>query len=81
MLILTRRPGESLLIGDEVSVTVLGVRGGQTRLGVDAPRDIEIHREEVAQQHQNSRVTDNEDKSSPDSGELRLTDGAEPGAG
>ncbi len=50
MLILTRRAGESLLIGDEVSVTVLSVKGGQVRLGVDAPRDIAVHREEVISQ-------------------------------
>ncbi|RMD68002.1 MAG: carbon storage regulator [Gammaproteobacteria bacterium] len=47
MLILTRRVGESLMIGDEVSVTVLGVKGNQVRLGVDAPRSISVHREEI----------------------------------
>lgn len=49
MLILTRRVGESLVIGDEVGVKVLGVKGGQVRLGVEAPRDIAIHREEIIQ--------------------------------
>jgi len=49
MLILTRRIGESLMIGDEVSVTVLGVKGNQVRLGVNAPRDVGVHREEVYQ--------------------------------
>lgn len=49
MLILTRRTGESLIIGDEVTVTVLGIKGGQVRLGIEAPRDIAIHREEVAE--------------------------------
>jgi carbon storage regulator len=47
MLILTRRPSESVVIGDEVTVTVLGVKHGQVRLGVSAPRRIPVHREEV----------------------------------
>ena len=49
MLILTRRVGETLMIGDEVSVTVLGVKGNQVRLGVNAPKDIAVHREEIYQ--------------------------------
>jgi carbon storage regulator len=47
MLILTRRVGESLMIGDEVSITVLGIRGGQVRIGIDAPKDVPVHREEI----------------------------------
>ncbi|MCG6887396.1 MAG: carbon storage regulator CsrA [Proteobacteria bacterium] len=47
MLILTRRVGETLMIGDEVSVTVLGVKGNQVRIGVNAPRDVAVHREEI----------------------------------
>jgi len=47
MLILTRRIGETLMVGDEVTVTVLGVKGNQVRLGVNAPRDVEVHREEI----------------------------------
>jgi carbon storage regulator len=47
MLILTRRMGETLVIGTEVTVTALGVHGNQERLGVNAPKDIEVHREEV----------------------------------
>jgi carbon storage regulator len=46
-LILTRRIGETLMIGDEVTVTVLGVNGNQVRIGIDAPKDVAIHREEV----------------------------------
>lgn len=49
MLILTRKVGETLVIGDDVTVTVLGVKGNQVRIGVDAPRDVTVHREEIAQ--------------------------------
>lgn len=47
MLILTRRIGESVMIGDDVSITVLAVKGNQVRVGIDAPRHIAVHREEV----------------------------------
>ena len=47
MLILTRRVGESLMIGDNVTVTVLGIKGNQVRIGVDAPKDVSVHREEI----------------------------------
>ena len=47
MLILTRRVGETLMIGDDVAVTVLGVKGNQVRIGVKAPRDVTVHREEI----------------------------------
>ena len=47
MLILTRRVGETLMIGDEITVTVLGVKGNQVRVGVNAPRDVAVHREEI----------------------------------
>jgi carbon storage regulator len=47
MLILTRRVGETVVIGDEVTVTVLGVKGNQVRLGVNAPRHVAVHREEI----------------------------------
>ncbi|MDR2212792.1 MAG: carbon storage regulator CsrA [Pseudomonadales bacterium] len=47
MLILTRRVGETLMVGDNVTVTVLGVKGNQVRIGVNAPKDIAVHREEI----------------------------------
>jgi carbon storage regulator len=47
MLILTRRVGETLIIGNEVTVTVLGVKGNQVRLGVNAPKEVSVHREEI----------------------------------
>lgn len=49
MLILTRKIGESLLIGDNVEITVLSIRGGQVKLGVKAPKEISVHREEIYQ--------------------------------
>ena len=49
MLILTRRIGESVVIGDDIHITVLGVKGNQVRLGVNAPKDVSVHREEIYQ--------------------------------
>lgn len=49
MLILTRRVGETLMIGDSVTVTILGVKGNQVRVGITAPKDIAVHREEIFQ--------------------------------
>lgn len=59
MLILTRRIGETLMVGDEVTVTVLGVKGNQVRLGVNAPKDVAVHREEIYQRIQCEKSDDN----------------------
>ncbi len=64
MLILTRRVGETLVIGDDVTVTVLGVRGNQVRLGVNAPKDVAVHREEIYQRIQNEKDAENSTESS-----------------
>ncbi len=58
MLILTRRVGESLMIGDNVNVTVLGIRGNQVRIGVNAPKDVAVHREEIYERIQQEKDDD-----------------------
>ena len=55
MLILTRRVGETLMVGDDVTVTVLGVKGNQVRIGVNAPKDVAVHREEIYQRIQREK--------------------------
>ena len=62
MLILTRRVGESLMIGDEVTVTVLGVKGNQVRIGVNAPKDVSVHREEIYERIQAEKTGDTPSK-------------------
>lgn len=62
MLILTRRVGESLRIGDDVSVTVLGIKGSQVRLGVNAPKSVPVHREEVYDRINDENLKNSDDK-------------------
>ncbi|MEJ2694587.1 MAG: carbon storage regulator CsrA [Candidatus Thiodiazotropha sp.] len=64
MLILTRRVGETLMIGDEVTVTVLGVKGNQVRIGVNAPRDVTVHREEIYERIKREQQTEESSSSS-----------------
>jgi len=63
MLILTRRVGESLIIGDDVTITVLGVKGNQVRIGVNAPRDVAVHREEILDRIQADSVAHDDEES------------------
>lgn len=58
MLILTRRVGETLMIGDDVTVTVLGVKGNQVRIGVSAPKDVPVHREEIYERIRKEKEVD-----------------------
>ena len=60
MLILTMRVGETLMIGDDVTVTVLGVKGNQVRIGVNAPRDVAVHREEIYERIKRENTNVNE---------------------
>jgi len=71
MLILTRRVGETLMIGDEVTVTVLGVKGNQVRIGVNAPKEVAVHREEIYDRIKREQETSHvaADNSSDNSGD------------
>ena len=69
MLILTRRVGETLMIGDDVAVTVLGVKGNQVRIGVKAPKDVSVHREEIYERIRGEDETGRESGGHHDEGE------------
>ena len=60
MLILTRRAGESVMIGDEVTVTILDIKGNQARIGITAPKDIAVHREEIYEKIQDEQESEDQ---------------------
>jgi carbon storage regulator len=63
MLILTRRVGETVMIGDEVTITVLGVKGNQVRVGINAPKSVAVHREEIYERIKREKLDELDDKS------------------
>lgn len=65
MLILTRRVGETLMVGDDVTVTVLGVKGNQVRIGVNAPKEVAVHREEIYERIKRERAAADETPTPP----------------
>ena len=77
MLILTRRVGEVLRIGDDVAITILGVKGNQVRIGIDAPKDVAVHREEIYQRIKREGDVEGIDADAGDEPSHRAEDAAE----
>jgi carbon storage regulator len=70
MLILTRRVGETVMIGNDITVTVLGVKGNQVRVGVNAPKEVAVHREEIYERIQRGVDADSSAKAAASTGDL-----------
>lgn len=62
MLILTRRAGETVMVGSDITITVLGVKGNQVRIGINAPKDVAVHREEIYERIQSEKAAELADK-------------------
>ena len=69
MLILTRRAGETVMIGSDITITVLGVKGNQVRIGINAPKDVAVHREEIFERIQNEQAAESGTPAKPGNSE------------